>query len=190
MTVLISAVGALLIYFLVRPRTSNISATSIGRKWCSWMLAIATMAFLPRVLASGFDIDRLAVWLINMILWGGVSFLLGVAWGKFTQKKRSAAAQGLNKLMLAASDGDVATVRAELAAGVSPNARSYDGSTALMYAAKNDKLEIVRVLLAAGVDLNSRSNDKSSALDIAEKLRNNLTIEELINAGAKRLDKT
>jgi uncharacterized protein len=59
---------------------------------------------------------------------------------------------GANALILAAGDCPAGVVKALLAAGVSPHARSTKGATALYNAISEDRADVVAMLLDAGVD--------------------------------------
>jgi len=58
-------------------------------------------------------------------------------------------------LQQAVEAGDLARVRAALAAGADCNARDADGSSMLMLAAHAGRLDLVRALIAAGADVNA-----------------------------------
>jgi ankyrin repeat protein len=53
-------------------------------------------------------------------------------------------------LLTVAAKGDVATVRAILQSGASPNAKDADGITALMYAARKNQAAVAQLLLEKG----------------------------------------
>ena len=77
----------------------------------------------------------------------------------------------LTPLMLAAADGDLATVRKLLDAGAQADATAADGTTALMYAARNGRTEVIAELLVAGADPLRQSRKGSTALSIAERFK-------------------
>jgi ankyrin repeat protein len=60
-----------------------------------------------------------------------------------------------DELLQAAAAGDVARLRAALAAGADPDARDDDGATALMRAAHAGRLDAVRALIDAGASVNA-----------------------------------
>jgi ankyrin repeat protein len=92
----------------------------------------------------------------------------------------------MTALMLAASKGDAATVKALLAAGANPNATARDGRTALMEAASQGSLEAVQALLAAGANVNARTAAGATALQQAVRRKDEPGIvEALKQAGAK-----
>ncbi len=60
-------------------------------------------------------------------------------------------------LMQAVSADDLPGIRAAVAAGADPNARSYEGASILHYACIHGNLEVVRTLLDLGGDPNVRA---------------------------------
>src|SRR5580704_9924756 len=64
-----------------------------------------------------------------------------------------------DKLVSAAAFGDIATVKSELARGVSANGRNFAGQTPLIAATNMCQVDIVKVLLAAHADPNARETD-------------------------------
>ena len=142
-SLIIAAAVAYGAYWLVKPKQLDFTAGSLGRKWSAWTLAAATMAFLPGALSRGLDVNAVAVWILNLVLWGAAAFLLGFAWGRLTASRRQKA-EGLNDLMLAALNDDLAALQACLARGDNPNQRSASGATALMYAAQRGRESVVR----------------------------------------------
>ena len=74
------------IYRVAAPRAAVSTPTQLGRKWFAWMAAIATVALMPRFFRT-LDLNSFAVWLLNLIVWGGMAFLLGWVYGKFFRFK-------------------------------------------------------------------------------------------------------
>jgi ankyrin repeat protein len=75
-----------------------------------------------------------------------------------------------HSLWTAAAAGDVAKVKACLAAGVDPDwADTYDGTTALWIAAKDNRAEIVQLLADAGANLHciTTGDNAWSAAEVA-----------------------
>jgi ankyrin repeat protein len=70
------------------------------------------------------------------------------------------------RLINDAADGDVAAVKADLAANA-PIDESVGGETALGFAAANGRLDVVRVLLAAGARVDVRDNTGATPLLMA-----------------------
>jgi uncharacterized protein len=58
-----------------------------------------------------------------------------------------------------AGDGDLAAVKADIAAKTPVDAREGSGETALGFAASNGRVEVVRYLISQGADVNSRDSD-------------------------------
>ena len=161
-SLVIAAAVAYGIYRLVRPQPTDFTTSSVGRKWSAWALAAATMAFLPGALLRSLAVNVTAVWLLNLVVWGGAAFLLGLCWGRLTARRRYKAA-GLNELMIAAANGDLTALAACLTRGDNPNLRSPTGTTALMYAAQRGNEQVVRALLAAGADVSMRAPKGTTA---------------------------
>lgn len=82
--------------------------------------------------------------------------------------------------------GNLAEVKAELAAGVNPNTYyAYDGTTSLLAAARGGHAEVVTELVAARADMEVRTEDGSDALLHAASGGSAEVIAALIKAGAK-----
>ena len=75
----------------------------------------------------------------------------------------------LTPVMVAAADGDSATVERLIAAGAKINVRDNRGATALMYAVRNGHRHVIRVLLQAGADPRLSTNSDLTAFEIARK---------------------
>jgi ankyrin len=86
-------------------------------------------------------------------------------------------------LARAAERGDLARVRALLAAKVDVNAPRVDGSTALHAAVHADRLDIVELLLTAGARASAANRLGVSALSIAAVNGNAAIIARLLDAG-------
>lgn len=94
-----------------------------------------------------------------------------------------AAADG--PLVVAAKNGDIAAVRAQLAAKrVDVNERSSDGSTALLWAAYHSDLDMTRALLAAGAKVSLANRYGLTPLLQASRNGNAPLMQVLIRAGA------
>jgi ankyrin repeat protein len=85
----------------------------------------------------------------------------------------------------AVREGDVASLRARLAAGGDPNERDASGRTPLIEAAELGQIEATRVLISAGADLNARPRGWGSALEMAERTGHAKLAEMLRQAGAR-----
>jgi ankyrin repeat protein len=88
-------------------------------------------------------------------------------------------------LLEAVQRGDVAAVRAELAAGADVDARDIDGATPLLYAAHRADLETVRALLAAGADPNAANRYGVAPLHEAGQVADAALLGALLDAGAE-----
>jgi ankyrin repeat protein len=67
-------------------------------------------------------------------------------------------------LFPAIRNGDLAALRAQLAAGADKNARDSRGATPLMHAAAFGTADAVKILIDAGADVNARNSLEASAL--------------------------
>merc|ERR1719183_1547765 len=75
--------------------------------------------------------------------------------------------EGRTPLMVAASHGQLAVVRAFQQAGADVNACDNQKSTALMYAAMHTHVEVVEFLLASGIDVDVSNSTGKNALAYA-----------------------
>lgn len=82
-------------------------------------------------------------------------------------------------MMQAAAKGDVAKVRAQLAAGARPSAGNPIGQTALHIAAIWNHVEVGEVLIEAGADVNARNKYGATPLHFAAQ-KDNLEIGKLL----------
>ena len=87
-------------------------------------------------------------------------------------------------LVDAAKRGDLAAVRAAIAAKADLNAADADGSTALHWAAHSENVELTNLLLASGARANVASRYKITPLNLAAEAGNAAIIERLLDAGA------
>ena len=93
-------------------------------------------------------------------------------------------------LIDAAHAGDLARVKALIAAGADANAKNTDGGTALMAASGKGHLEVVQALLAARADANARAGNGSTALTFATTLGHLGVVQALLAAKADANAKT
>jgi len=87
-------------------------------------------------------------------------------------------------LCSAAASGDLASTRALLAQGASPNERCVAKSTPLHYAAYYGKSAVADLLIEKGADINAVDINNSTALHVAVGTRNARMVELLVGAGA------
>lgn len=80
-----------------------------------------------------------------------------------------AASQNEERMISAAIDGDVQTLKALIDVGVNVNAKGYSGMTALMHASKNNHIDCVKTLLDAGADIWITNEFGRAALKMAEE---------------------
>lgn len=109
-------------------------------------------------------------------LWSGVVLLLSIA--------GAAAAASDLRLVEAAKDADMTTVRSLLQQRVDANATEADGSTALHWAAQHNNLEMVGLLISAGADVKAATRYGVTPLVLACMNGNAAIIESLLKAGA------
>jgi hypothetical protein len=83
------------------------------------------------------------------------------------------------------NQGDIASLRVFLDAGISPNLAENSGVTPLMGAAKGNQYEAARMLINAGADVNARATHNRTALGIAKAGRFAKLVELLEDSGAQ-----
>lgn len=88
------------------------------------------------------------------------------------------------RLIMAAQEGDLQTIKALLDAGIDVNAKGYSGMTALMHASRNNHVDCVSVLLNAGADVNIKNELGRTALKMAQEKGYQSVIILLESAGA------
>jgi len=91
------------------------------------------------------------------------------------------------RLILAAKEGDIQTVKALLNAGIDVNAtvEGYAGMTPLMHASRSNHIDCVKVLIGAGANVRMKNELGRTALKIAEGNGNREIVKLLEEAGAK-----
>ena len=57
-------------------------------RWCKWVSLCATAAALAPRASHLFEINTLAIWVLMLILWGGLAFVSGYVYGWFKQRRR------------------------------------------------------------------------------------------------------
>lgn len=96
--------------------------------------------------------------------------------------------ENVNAFMIAASNGDIDTMKSLLANGVQINAHCISGSTAWHYAVRRNHSHVIDFLIANGGDVNADSNKMGdTALHLVAELRQGkglALMERLIASGA------
>jgi len=94
------------------------------------------------------------------------------------------AADSHERFWQAARDGDVATVRKMLAAGMDVNAKTQFECTALIFAANANRAGVIRVLVEAGADLDAKDNSYGfTAMQMASWLGHTEAVQALLDGG-------
>ena len=88
------------------------------------------------------------------------------------------------RVLEAAKQGDIETVRGLLAEGLDVNVRQPDGATALHWAANRDDLGMTQMLLDAGAVVDAANDYGVTALSLAALNGGGLIIDTLLEAGA------
>lgn len=89
------------------------------------------------------------------------------------------------RLILAAKEGDVQTMKSLADKEAIINAKGDAGMTALMHASRNNHVECVKILLSAGADVKMKNEFGRTALKIAKEKSNQEIVEILKRAGAE-----
>jgi hypothetical protein len=92
---------------------------------------------------------------------------------------------GPSALHRAAAQGDLAGLRAELHAGMDPDARDGQGRTAIVLAAEAGHVEAVETLVAAGADLERATRGPGSALEAAQRAGHVAVAAALLRSAAQ-----
>lgn len=71
-----SVIVAVLLFRLIWPSGAPQSPSSTGRKWSAYVVALVSIAVLPAFFRD-FGVNEFALWILNVVVWGGMSFLLG-----------------------------------------------------------------------------------------------------------------
>jgi ankyrin repeat protein len=87
-------------------------------------------------------------------------------------------------LIVAATRGDAAAVKALLAKKTDVNAERNDGATALILASQDGYLDVVRVLLLKGANVNAKANNGATALILASGEGHLDVVQALLAKGA------
>jgi len=130
-------------------------------------------AAVERLIRAGADVNaatRHGVTPLSLAAQRGNADLVGVLLqaGAAVARAEATLPDGQTLLMHAARTGNVAAVKALIAAGSNLNAReTRTGTTALIWAATADRAEAIRVLAEAGADLDLTDPEGTTALIIA-----------------------
>jgi len=106
---------------------------------------------------------------------------------KVLETGKSTAISNEERLILAAKEDDVQTVKALLDAGTDVNAtvKGYAGMTPLMHASRGNHIDCVKVLISAGANVRMKNELGRTALKIAEGNGNREIVKLLEEAGAR-----
>jgi ankyrin repeat protein len=100
------------------------------------------------------------------------------------QARQKAIKKAQDALFVAAKQGDVSQVRAQLQAGADVNARDSAQRTALAHAVRGGQLAVVRALIELGAGLDNLDLDGSTALMEAARRKEAMPALDLVAAGA------
>lgn len=92
------------IFRLVAPKGRAVTPAQVGRKWFAWLALIIAITLLPKFIRT-FDINPLAIWALNFIVWGVIAFIGGWLYGRLT----------IDRTVVAATSRPATSVSAELA---------------------------------------------------------------------------
>lgn len=62
---------------------------SFAWRWFCWIVLAATVAALAPRASRLFELNTLAVWVLLVVLWGGLAFVLGYGYGCFKLRGRT-----------------------------------------------------------------------------------------------------
>ena len=91
---------------------------------------------------------------------------------------------GHTRLMRAALEGELETVKALLESGADVNTKDSAGRTALMFAVTNMQTKCAKALVEHGADVNARANDGCTALMLAASAGATEIVRLLLSKGA------
>jgi len=68
------------LYKVASPKNRVKSPLNLGRKWLAWVLFLNTFALLPAFFIKE-DFNSVALWLMSLVVFGGLAFFLGWVYG-------------------------------------------------------------------------------------------------------------
>jgi hypothetical protein len=142
-----------------------------------WAVVFIAIALKRRAVGGPLGVAVITIYLTSVAL-------LLVPYGWWQRASVRLLADGPHAaefLSLAASRGDLSTMRAFLTHGTAVDARKADGSTALHAAAIGGQLDAAELLLIRGANPNTVDNDGDSPLAVAESARQ-LDVARLLRA--------
>ncbi len=147
---------------------------------------IAALFFAWRTRSLGTLATRITV-ITYAVAWAVLSIPAG-AWERAFIERMAHSPEAQDLLYYAAVRGDVGTVEAYLARGLSVNAGTCnDALTPIHGAARSGNVEMLTFLISKGADVNATNAYGDSPLCDAEEQNRTAAIELLGNRGAKRI---
>jgi tetratricopeptide (TPR) repeat protein len=86
--ILLSVVVGYGIFKLITPKGLANNPPDIGRKWLAQVAGLISLVALPSFFRD-FGLDALFKWLVGLIFFGGLTYLIGWYYGKYSQSKES-----------------------------------------------------------------------------------------------------
>lgn len=86
--------AAIVIFWKISPSDRTLIPYRTARSFAAWVAAIVTASLLNPVIGRlaagfGFDVDKFMNWLLGLAIWGGLAFLVGLAWSALVQREDS-----------------------------------------------------------------------------------------------------
>jgi hypothetical protein len=89
-TVALAGAVGFCLFKLVSPKGVATSPVGVGRKWFAWVIFAGTLTLLPKFFRK-LDADSFAMWLIGVVIYGGLAFFFGWIYGLFRFRGRQVA---------------------------------------------------------------------------------------------------